>query len=41
MEARKSIQAGNSWLPQDVRTPLELVGEHRLGRVVHLHYRAS
>jgi dihydrofolate reductase len=30
---------GNPWLPQDLRIPLELVDEHRLGVVVHLHYR--
>jgi dihydrofolate reductase len=35
------LGGGTPWLPQDVRMPLELVGEHRLGGVVHLHYRAS
>jgi dihydrofolate reductase len=33
------VGGGNPWLPQDHRIPLELVGEHRLGGVVHLHYR--
>jgi dihydrofolate reductase len=32
---------GNPWLPRDLRFPLELAGERRLGRVVHLHYRRS
>jgi dihydrofolate reductase len=35
------LGGGNPWLPRDVRIPLELVGEQRLGRVVHLRYRAS
>jgi dihydrofolate reductase len=35
------IGGGNPWLPRDLRIPLELVGERRLGRVVHLHYRPS
>ena len=33
------VGGGNPWLPQDLRIPLELVDEHRLGGVVHLHYR--
>jgi dihydrofolate reductase len=32
---------GNPWLPPEVRKPLELVSEHRLGGVVHLHHRAT
>jgi dihydrofolate reductase len=35
------VGGGNYWLPRDVRIPLELVGEHRLGNIVHLHYRRS
>lgn len=35
------IGGGNPWLPQDLRIPLELAGERRLGRVIHLHYRRS
>lgn len=35
------IGGGNPWLPQDLRIPLELAGERRLGRVVHLHYQRS
>lgn len=35
------IGGGNPWLPGDVRIPLELASERRLGRVVHLHYRRS
>jgi dihydrofolate reductase len=35
------IGGGNHWLPRDVRIPLELVGERRLGPVVHLHYRRA
>jgi dihydrofolate reductase len=35
------IGGGNPWLPQDVRVPLELVGERRLGGAVHLHYRRA
>jgi dihydrofolate reductase len=34
------LGGGNPWLPPDVRMALELVDEHRLGGVVHLHYRA-
>jgi hypothetical protein len=33
------IGGGNAWLPRDVRIPLELAGERRLGRIMHLHYR--
>lgn len=32
------LGGGRSWLPPDVRIPLALAGEHRLGSVVHLHY---
>jgi riboflavin biosynthesis pyrimidine reductase len=32
------IGGGNAWLPPDLRMPLELAGERRLGRIVHLHY---
>jgi dihydrofolate reductase len=35
------LGGGNPWLPPDVRMALELVNEHRLGGVVHLHYRAG
>lgn len=35
------VGGGNPWLPQDRRIPLELVGEQRVGRVVHLHYRRA
>jgi dihydrofolate reductase len=35
------LGGGNPWLPQDVRMPLELVVEHRLGCVVHVHHRGS
>lgn len=35
------IGGGHPWLPRDLRVPLELVGERRLGRVVHLRYRPS
>jgi len=35
------IGGGNPWLPRDLRMPLELAGERRLGQVVHLHYRRS
>jgi dihydrofolate reductase len=35
------VGGGNPWLPPDLRIPLELSGERRLGRVVHLHYRRS
>lgn len=34
-----SIGGGNAWLPPDRRVALELVGDQRLGDVVHLHYR--
>jgi dihydrofolate reductase len=33
------LGGGHPWLPNDVRTKLELVGERRVGRVAHLHYR--
>jgi len=33
------LGGGNPWLPPDVRMALKLVDEHRLGGVVHLHYR--
>jgi dihydrofolate reductase len=33
------LGGGNPWLPRDLRLPLELAGERRLGSVVHLHYR--
>jgi dihydrofolate reductase len=32
---------GNPWLPPNVRMTLELVDEHRLGGIVHLHYRPT
>ncbi|MBA3806869.1 MAG: dihydrofolate reductase family protein [Solirubrobacterales bacterium] len=36
------IGAGKPALPEDVRTPLELMGERRFASgVVHLHYRVS
>jgi dihydrofolate reductase len=35
------IGGGNPWLPHDLRIPLELAGERRLGGVVHLHYRRA
>ncbi len=35
------IGGGNPWLPRDLRIPLELAGERRLGGVVHLHYRRA
>ncbi len=36
------IGAGKPALPENVRTPLELLGERRFGSgVVHLHYRVS
>jgi riboflavin biosynthesis pyrimidine reductase len=35
------IGGGNPWLPQDVRIPLEVAGERRLGGIVHLHYRRA
>ncbi|HVV88725.1 MAG TPA: dihydrofolate reductase family protein [Kofleriaceae bacterium] len=35
------VGGGTSWLPADLRMPLELADEHRLGRVVHLHYRPA
>ncbi|HET7505104.1 MAG TPA: dihydrofolate reductase family protein [Kofleriaceae bacterium] len=33
------VGGGNPWLPQDLRIPLELADERRLGGVVHLHHR--
>jgi dihydrofolate reductase len=33
------IGGGSPWLPPDIRIPLELAGERRLGSVGHLHYR--
>lgn len=33
------VGGGNPWLPSDVRVPLELVSERRIGRVVYLRYR--
>jgi len=33
------VGGGNSWLPRDVRIPLELVTERRLGPVVYMKYR--
>jgi dihydrofolate reductase len=33
------VGGGHRWLPNDVRTKLELVGEQRVGQVAHLHYR--
>jgi dihydrofolate reductase len=35
------IGGGNPWLPPDLRIPLELAGERRLGGIVHLHYRPA
>ncbi len=35
------VGGGIPWLPPDLRIPLELAGERRLGRVVHLHYRPT
>ncbi len=35
------IGGGKPWLPPDLRIPLELAGERRLGGVVHLHYRPA
>ncbi len=35
------IGGGMPWLPPDLRIPLELAGQHRLGDVVHLHYRRA
>jgi len=35
------VGGGTPFLPQNVRVPLELVREQRLGRIVHLHYRRS
>lgn len=33
------VGGGNPWLPPDLRIPLELAGERRLGRFVQLRYR--
>jgi dihydrofolate reductase len=33
------VGGGTPFLPQNVRVPLELVGEERLDRIVHLHYQ--
>jgi dihydrofolate reductase len=33
------VGGGNPWLPQNVRIPLELVTERRLGRIVYLRYQ--
>jgi len=33
------VGGGHPWLPHDRRIPLELVGERRLGGVVHLRYQ--
>jgi dihydrofolate reductase len=35
------IGGGNPWLPRDLRIPLELAGERRLGGIVHLHHRRA
>jgi len=35
------LGGGHPWLPQDLRIPLELAGERRLGSLVHLHYRRA
>jgi len=35
------LGGGNPWLPRDLRIPLELASERRLGGVVHLRYRPS
>jgi dihydrofolate reductase len=35
------VGGGTAFLPQNVRVPLELVREQRLGHIVHLHYRRS
>lgn len=32
------LGGGTSWLPSDLRLPLTLAGERRIGSVVHLHY---
>jgi len=33
------VGGGNPWLPRDVRLPLELVTERRIGRVVYMKYQ--
>jgi riboflavin biosynthesis pyrimidine reductase len=35
------VGGGTPFLPQNVRVPLELVREQRLGPIVHLQYRRS
>jgi dihydrofolate reductase len=35
------VGGGNPWLPPDLRIPLELAGERRLGSVVHVRYRRA
>jgi dihydrofolate reductase len=35
------VGGGTPFLPENVRVPLELVREQRLGSVVHVHYRRS
>lgn len=35
------VGGGNAWLPRDVRIPLELVTERRLGPFVYLKYRCG
>jgi riboflavin biosynthesis pyrimidine reductase len=35
------VGGGNYWLPRDVRIPLDLVTERRLGRVVYMKYRVG
>ena len=36
-----SLGGGNPWLPSNLRLQLELVGERRMGSIVHLHYARS
>jgi dihydrofolate reductase len=36
-----SLGGGEPWLPRDHRMSLELVGERRIGNVVHVRYRPS
>jgi dihydrofolate reductase len=35
------VGGGHPWLPRDLRIPLELTGERRIGGVVHLRYRPT
>jgi dihydrofolate reductase len=35
------VGGGNYWLPRDVRIPLELVTERRLGRTVYMKYQRA